>query len=91
MNTIARSVAAGLLLGVALFLLPFFLLRVALFVLLIGGAFRLIRGRRSERGGFGQGWHKSHWQGRRAAFADRIRTMTDEEYATFKQQPSIVL
>ncbi len=67
---------AGALLGGALFILPFFLLRIALFFLLIGAIFRLFRGPRQWR-------HRGHW---RTDFTDRIRQMSDEEYTEFKQR-----
>ena len=44
-----RPILAGVLIGAALFFVPFFLLRVALFVLLIGTLFRIF-GRRRWRG-----------------------------------------
>lgn len=84
MNTILKSILAGLLLGAALFILPFFLLRMFLFFLLIGGLFRLIRGRR--RGYWGYGGPGRWGHGHRFAFTDRIRQMSDEEYAAFKQR-----
>jgi len=83
MNILLKSILAGLLLGAALFILPFFLLRVALFALLIGALFRLVRGPRRwgyDPRGFGRRG------GPGLAFADRIRQMSDEEYATFKQE-----
>jgi len=81
MNIILKSILAGLLLGAALFILPFFLLRVALFVLLIGGLFRLIRGGRPYGG---RRWGRG--LGSMPAFADHIRQMSDEEYNQFKQR-----
>ncbi len=78
-NTLLKSILAGLLLGAALFILPFFLLRVALFFLLIGAIFRLFRGRGGRRGrGAGRGYMP--------AFTDRIRQMNDDEYNEFKQR-----
>ncbi|MDQ1087249.1 hypothetical protein [Siphonobacter sp. SORGH_AS_1065] len=75
-NTILKSILAGILLGGALFVLPFFLLRIALFFLFIGAIFRLFRGPRH--------WgHRRPW---RSDFTDRIRQMSDEEYAEFKQR-----
>ncbi|MBD0258254.1 MAG: hypothetical protein ICV83_21280, partial [Cytophagales bacterium] len=41
-----KPVLIGILAGAVLFVLPFFLLRTLLFVLLIGGVFRLLAGRR---------------------------------------------
>lgn len=70
-NQVIKLVLAGLLLGAALFWAPFLLLKVLVILLLLGLIFRLFRGRR----------HYSHW-----AFADRIRSMSDEEYLTFKSR-----
>ncbi len=75
-HNILRSVLAGVLLGGALFILPFFLLRIALFFLLLGAVFRLFRGPRS--------WgRRGQW---RTEFTDRIRQMSDDEYNEFKQR-----
>ena len=78
-NTLLKSILAGLLLGASLFILPFFLLRVVLFFLLIGAVFRLFRGRGGRRG-----WEPG--RGSMPAFADRIRQMNDDEYNEFKQR-----
>ncbi|GAB2561620.1 hypothetical protein [Spirosoma areae] len=80
-NTLVKSILAGLLLGVALFILPFFLLRVALFFLIIGALFRLFGG-----GRFRRGWGPGRGYGYTPAFADRIRQMSDDEYNQFKQR-----
>ncbi|AQG81925.1 hypothetical protein [Spirosoma montaniterrae] len=86
MNIILKSILAGLLLGAALFILPFFLLRVFLFFLLIGGLFRLIRGRRGfGPRGFGYG-RRGFAYGGPFGFADRVRQMSDEEYTAFKER-----
>ena len=81
-NTLLRSIAAGLLIGAALFIMPFFLVRLVIFVLLISAVFRLFGGRRFRRGGWGRG----RGYGYMPAFADRIRQMNDEEYTQFKQR-----
>lgn len=80
MNIVLKSILAGALLGAALFLLPFFLIRVFIFILIVGALFRLFGG-----GRFGRGWGR-HWGygGSIPAFADRIRQMSDEEYTEFK-------
>ena len=72
---ILRPIIAGILIGAALFFMPFFFVRILLFFLIIGAIFRLIIGRRFRgyRGGFD------------AAFTDNIRNMSDEEYSRFKQ------
>lgn len=66
-----RTILFGALVGLALFWAPFFILKVFLFLLIFGFFFRIFRG----RGNGPRGW----------AFADRIRGMSDEEYANFKQ------
>lgn len=75
--SILRPVVAGVLIGAALFFAPFVVLRIALFVLVFMLLFRLFTGRRFGRFG-GRGMHP--------AFADRIRNMSDEEYADFKEK-----
>lgn len=72
---IIKPVAGGILLGVALFFVPFFVLRVATFLLILGIVLRLYVGRRR----FG-----SRFMDRRIAFADHIRNMSEEEYSRFK-------
>ncbi len=72
---IFKTVFAGILAGIALFMLPFFLLRAAIFFLLIGAIFRLLGGGRHRR--FGR---------MNPAFANRFQHMSDEEKATFKQR-----
>lgn len=84
MNLILKSILAGLLLGAALFMLPFFLLRLAVFFLLMGAFFRLVRGPRRGPWAFGKPGRGFGQRG--FAFADRIRQMSDEEYNAFKQQ-----
>lgn len=73
-----KSIAFGVLAGLALFFAPFFLLRALVFFLIIGAVFRLFAGRR-----WGRGWHRGGFQ---AGYMDYIRNMSDEEYAAFKQQ-----
>lgn len=81
-NTLLRSILAGLLLGAALFIMPFFLIRLVVFLLIISILFRLFGGNRFRRGGWGRDWG----YGRTPAFTDRIRQMSDEEYEQFKQR-----
>lgn len=64
--------------GAALFVMPFFFVRALLFVLIIGGLFRLFRGRGFRGWGYGHGFHP--------AFADTIRNMSEEEYKAFRQK-----
>lgn len=86
---ILKPIVFGVLLGAGLFYAPFFLLRIALVFLVIGGLFRLFRGRR----GYGPSRH--NWRGRgpggfgaerRLAFADKVRGMNDDEYVRFKEK-----
>ncbi|MFT4094088.1 MAG: hypothetical protein QM640_10640 [Niabella sp.] len=79
MNTsVLKPVIAGIILGAALFFMPFFVLRVATVVLIAGTLFRLFAGRR-----FGRRFGTDN---RFAGFADKIRNMSDEEYARFKEK-----
>ncbi|MBD2756071.1 hypothetical protein [Spirosoma validum] len=81
-NTLVKSILAGLLIGGALFIMPFFLLRFVVFFLIIGALFRLFGGGRFRRRGWGPGWG----YGRDYAFTDRIRQMSDDEYSQYKQR-----
>ncbi|WP_460949339.1 hypothetical protein [Spirosoma daeguense] len=81
-NTLLKSILAGLLIGVALFIMPFFLLRFFVFLFIIGLLFRLFGGGRRR------GWGRRWGHGPMPAFADRIRQMSDEEYDAFKQRYS---
>lgn len=79
---ILKPVLFGILLGAGLFYLPFFVLRVALFFLIVGGLLRLFRGRMRHGGGpWGPG-------NRRLAMAEKVRAMSDEEFAEFKSNAS---
>lgn len=69
MKQFFKTVLAGFLAGVALFVLPFFLVRVFVFFLLIGAIFKLMGGRR-------RGMHQY-------AFAHKFRHMSEEERASF--------
>lgn len=76
---IFRAIIAGILGGAALFFLPFFILRFFLFILFIGFAIRLVIGIGFRGRGFrGRGFNP--------VFADKIRSMSDEEYNQFKQK-----
>ncbi len=70
---ILKPILGGLIIGAALFFAPFFVLKVLAVLLLIGLLFRFF-GRRHYRGP--GGW----------AYADKIRTMSDEEYLEFKSR-----
>jgi uncharacterized membrane protein len=77
-----KAIIGGALLGAALFFVPFILIRVFLFVLLIGFLFRLF-GRGRWHGQWNRGF--GHSRQSRFAFPDYIRSMSDEEYSRFKQ------
>ena len=80
-NNLVKSILAGLLLGAALFIMPFFLIRLVIFVLIIGALLRLFGG-----GRFRRGWGAGRGYGHMPAFTDRIRQMSDDEYNQFKQR-----
>ena len=69
---ILKTVLAGMLAGLALFLLPFFLLRVFIFCLIIGGIFRLM------------GWGRHNRM--RREWMERYSHMSDEERAAFRSR-----
>lgn len=75
-NSILKPIVAGVILGAALFFIPFFVLRVAAAVLIAGALFRLFAERRFRR----------YRPGIYPAFADKIRNMSDDEYARFKER-----
>lgn len=74
---ILRPVLAGILIGAALFFMPFFVLRITVAFLIIFGLIRLFSRGRFYRGGYGRPFYP--------AFTDRIRNMSDEEYQRFKE------
>lgn len=65
-----KLVIGGALLGLALFFIPFFLLKVAGFLIVLVLVAWLFKGRR---------YHE-----RRMAWVDRIRSMSDEEYDAWR-------
>jgi hypothetical protein len=75
---IIRPIIAGILIGTALFFMPFFFVRILLFFLIIAAIFRFFIGRRFR--GYRRGFDSS--------FTDNIRNMSDEEYNRFKQNIS---
>jgi hypothetical protein len=82
MNRMPRFILPAVLFGVALVVFFHFFVKLALFVLIVGGAARLIR----SRFGGSTGWvGRGGWQNRRMEFTDKIRKMSDDEYAAFKQ------
>ncbi len=68
-----KTVLAGIMVGLALFMMPFFLLRIFLFFMLIAGAFRLL--------GFGR-----HRREMRYAFAQKYQNMSEDERKVFRQK-----
>lgn len=76
-QSIFRPIVFGILFGAFAFFMPFFLFHVFFFFLIAGLFFGFFGRRRFYgRGGGMGGW----------AFADKIRNMSDEEYATFKEK-----
>ncbi|MBN8786091.1 MAG: hypothetical protein J0I84_03320 [Terrimonas sp.] len=78
-RSIVKPIVVGVLIGTALFFIPFFVLRVIAFFLIAGLVFRLFAGRRRR---FGRNFSEE-----RFAFVDHIRNMSDEEYQAFKSNP----
>ena len=74
-KAILKSVAIGILLGAAVFFIPKFLLGLLIILVLV----RLIVGRR-----MGGGFRAGKFGGSRFAFADKVRSMSEEEYNQFK-------
>lgn len=73
---IFKPIIIGILIGAALFFMPFFILRVFLFFFIIGAIFRFFWWRRWS------GWNGPGYGPR---FADSIRSMSDEQYSRFKR------
>jgi len=77
---ILKVIAAGILGGIALFLMPFLLLRVLIILLIIRLIFGLVGGKRHY-------WKGAGWNDRfYPAFSRRWHHMTDEEKKTFRQK-----
>ena len=70
---IFKTVLAGMLAGIALFIFPFFLLRAILFFCLIGLIVRLVGGRK-----------RFHFRDKHYAFIHQYDQMSDEEKAAYK-------
>lgn len=77
-RSIAKPIVIGIILGAAIFFIPFIVIRIILFVLIAGLLFRLFAGRRSWR----------RFNGNYTLFTDKIRSMSEEEYAQFKLNSS---
>lgn len=72
-----KLIIGGILLGVAIYFVPFFVLKVIAFMLILGFLGWLFGGRRHH--------HRHHYW----AMADRIRQMSDEDYDRFKKERSM--
>jgi hypothetical protein len=72
-----KSILAGAALGAVWFLFAF-LFKFLLVALIVGGLFRFFAKRR-------QFYHQQYAFGFRPQWADRIRSMSDEEYQDFRQ------
>ena len=75
--SIFRPIIFGLLFWAALFFAPFFILKVILFFFIIGGLIRLFFWGRHRRWGGGSYY---------VAYADKMRSMSEEEYKTYKEK-----
>jgi hypothetical protein len=76
-SSIFKPIVFGVLFGAAAFFVPFFLIKVIFFFALMSFIFRMFWW--SKRG---------HHLQYRLAYADKLRNMTDEEYAVFKNNVS---
>ena len=77
---ILKVIAAGVLGGIALFLMPFLLLRILVILFIIRLIFRLVGGpRRHWKHG---GWNQHFYP----AFARRWQHMSDDEKKTFQEK-----
>lgn len=68
-----KTVLAGIMVGLALFMMPFFLMRIFVFFFLIVGAFKLL--------GFGR-----HRREMRLAFAQKFNNMSEDERKVYLQK-----
>jgi len=71
---ILKTIVAGILAGVALFMVPFFILKILIFFLLIKAVFRLL------------GWRRRSWRGMHPAYAHGCQNMTEEERKVFTEK-----
>jgi hypothetical protein len=97
-----KPLLLGLGVAFALFVLPFFLLKAALLLLVFGLVFRLgrylfvsrmfgARGSGSQRAPWGVSWHPMHPH---RVWTDTIRAMSDDDYQSFRhtlrpEQPGV--
>lgn len=72
-TTILKSILIGALMGAMIFFAPGFIIGLALTMLI----FRLMMGRRMRGGRYGE---------YKLVFADKVRSMSDEEYEQFKSK-----
>ncbi len=70
---IFKTVAAGILAGIVLFMIPFLLIKVIVFFLLIKAIFRLLGGRR-------------RWHGMHPAFAHKYQNMSEADRKAFMEK-----
>lgn len=77
-----KPVLIGVVAGMILFALPFFIFKLMFFALIFGVIYKLASGRHfsRKRRGLRLGLHP--------VFADTIRHMSDEDYKTFRQSLS---
>ncbi|AEE48507.1 hypothetical protein [Haliscomenobacter hydrossis] len=69
--------APALLLFMGLWLVPFFLFKAFLMFFIVGAIFKFMLRHR---------WRRHFWGHQVPAFADRIRSMSDEEYDAFRNK-----
>ena len=75
-RSLFKPIIGGILIGAAAFFAPFFLLKALLFFFIIGAIFRMFMWRRYYHGG--PRYYMAH--------VDKIRTMSAEEYSSFKEK-----
>jgi hypothetical protein len=78
-KSILKTIVAGILLGAALYFVPMLVVAIAFFSFLTHFLFR-----RRMMCGTGYGGYGGH----RFALADKVRSMTEEEYSQFKSAHS---
>jgi hypothetical protein len=69
--------APALLLFMGLWLVPFFLFKALMLFFIAGALFKFM---------FRHRWRRHFWAYQVPAFADRIRSMSDDEYANFRDK-----
>lgn len=71
---ILKTIAAGILAGIAVWMVPFFLLKILVFFLLIKAVFRLL------------GWRRGHWGRMRYAHTHNYYNMNEQERKAFMEK-----